>query len=145
MANDGTLIFKHPTIRNYYDKTDKPELKDNPYNTMMNPYYNYGHPGWGPYGGLLPPGAARHAYGAYGNIPAWNRMNTIARKMKTKRKHKYQVSKNSRLASIRDEMASEYSFRTDNSMRSKKSAASRQSRSPNRLRQNLDKTENTVV
>ena len=39
VANDGTLIFKHPTVRNYYDKTDKPELKDNPYNTMMNPYY----------------------------------------------------------------------------------------------------------
>lgn len=129
MANDGTLIFKHPTIRNYYEKTDKPELKDNPYNTMMNPYYMQGHPGWGPYGvPHLGGGGAGYPYGAgggYGNIPAWNRMNTIARKMKTKRKSKYNVSKNSRLASIRDEMVSENSYRTDVSFKSAKTKQSK--------------------
>ena len=136
MANDGTLIFKHPTIRNYYDKTDKPELKDNPYNTMMNPYYMQGYPGWGPYGGMHPHGTTVHQYGAYGNIPAWNRMNTIARKMKNKRKVKYQASKNSRLASLRDDMASENSYRTDMSFKSaakSNTGKSRQSNlSPNR-------------
>ena len=59
VANDGTLIFQHPTIRNYFDKTDKPELKDNPYNTMMNPFFGHGYGGYGYPGG--------YPYGGYGH------------------------------------------------------------------------------
>ena len=147
IASDGTLIFKHPTIRNYYEKNDKPELKDNPYNTMMNPYYwGNGYPG--PYGWPHHGAAGRwpgyHPYGAYGFHPAMTRLNTMARRMKTRRKTKYQVSKNSRLASIRDDMASENSFNTDASLRSPKSSASpgsklRASRSP--TNRNIDDQE----
>lgn len=32
---DGTLIFQHPTIPNYYENSDKPELKSNPYANIM--------------------------------------------------------------------------------------------------------------
>ena len=38
---DGTLIFQHPTIPNYYENSDKPELKGNPYsNIMYYPHYD---------------------------------------------------------------------------------------------------------
>ena len=38
---DGTLIFQHPTIPNYYENSDQPQLKGNPYsNIMWNPHYH---------------------------------------------------------------------------------------------------------
>ena len=39
IADDGTLIFKHPTVPNYYEKEDKPQIKANSYLTMMHPGY----------------------------------------------------------------------------------------------------------
>lgn len=43
---DGTMIFQHPTVPNYYENRDVPELKGNPFANMMyyNPVYDPCHP-----------------------------------------------------------------------------------------------------
>ena len=52
---DGTLIFQHPTIPNYYENSDKPELKSNPYANIM--YYPHYDPYYTGRGVPIPPGA----------------------------------------------------------------------------------------
>ena len=47
LAEDGTLVFQHPTVRNYYDTDDRPEMKRNPYGPIMSPWH-YNHPGYFP-------------------------------------------------------------------------------------------------
>lgn len=53
---DGTLIFQHPTIPNYYENSDKPELKPNPYSNIM--YYPHYDPYFYNRGMPYPPAAA---------------------------------------------------------------------------------------
>ena len=52
---DGTLIFQHPTVPNYYENSDKPELKPNPYSNIM--YYPHYDPYFYNNGIPYPPGA----------------------------------------------------------------------------------------
>jgi len=52
---DGTLIFQHPTIPNYYENSDKPEIKPNPYSNIM--YYPHYDPYYYNRGMPYPPGA----------------------------------------------------------------------------------------
>ena len=46
LAEDGTLVFQHPTVRNYYDTDDRPEMKSNPYGPIMSPAWYYNNPGY---------------------------------------------------------------------------------------------------
>ena len=77
---DGTLIFQHPTIPNYYENSDKPELKSNPYANIM--YYPHYDPYYTGTAAPIPPGAPI----VQPPIDATKSFNTIKREKQLKQK-----------------------------------------------------------
>lgn len=73
---DGTLIFQHPTIPNYYENSDKPELKANPYSNIM--YYPHYDPYYTANGVPVPPGTVPP------QDPMRKSMNSIKREKRIK-------------------------------------------------------------